>query len=301
MTSGQAPPTDIVFFGTEDFSLYSLQALVESGYHIAAVVTKPDTPRGRHHELTAPAVKTYAIAHGIPVWQPAKLSTIASDIATLTHPAGILVSYGRIIPQSIIDCFTPGIINIHPSLLPKYRGSSPIESAILRRDATTGVSLMQLSHKMDAGAVYHQSSYPLDSTETRPQLYLTLGLLGAQLLLEHLPSILDGSMQPIPQAESEATYCHQLTKQDSYIDPAVLSAIDADAHVRAYLDFPGTRTAIYGIEVILISTYVSAVPTDLSIRCSDGKYLAIEVLKPIGKKEMPARAFLAGYSRRASA
>ncbi len=296
MSSGQTPTTSIVFFGTEDFSLYSLRALVEHGFAIAAVITKPDTKRGRHAHLTAPAVKVYAEAHSIPVWQPTRITDCIPLIQALDRPAGVLVSYGRIIPERIIELFAPGIINVHPSLLPQYRGPSPIESAILHRDSQTGITLMQLSKAMDAGPIYHQVVHPLAGTETRPELYETLGKKGAQQLATQLPAILDGSLAATSQDDSLASYCELLSRQHSRIDPAAMTAADADAHVRAYLGYPGSRLRLGNREVIVTSTHVSDVPTELSVRCADGQHLAIDTLKPVGKKEMPARAFLMGYS-----
>ena len=172
----------IVFFGTEDFSLYSLRVLVEAGFNIVAVITKPDSRRGRSNKLIQPAVKQFASQHHIPVWQPNRLKDIINDIKNITpRPTGVLVSYGKIIPQTIIDLFQPGIINVHPSLLPKYRGPSPIESAIANRDKITGVTIMRLEQAMDAGPIYYQEIYSLNFTETQLELYQTLGQLGAQL------------------------------------------------------------------------------------------------------------------------
>src|SRR3990167_4760044 len=135
----------ILFFGTEDFSAITLRGMIEAGVMPTAVVTKPDTKRGRSQTFTSPAVKLLAKQYNIPVWQPLKLIEIKDDIIALGDVAGVLVSYGKIIPQSILDLFTPGIINLHPSLLPNYRGPSPIESAIMNGDHTTGASIMQLS------------------------------------------------------------------------------------------------------------------------------------------------------------
>ena len=132
------------------YSLITLEALVEEEFNVVCVITKPDTKRGRGHKLTEPPVKTFAKSHNIPVLQPSKVSEITDYIKQLQPVTGVLVAYGKIIPQSIIDLFTPGIINVHPSLLPKYRGPSPIESAIVNRDTKTGVSIMQLDSKMDA-------------------------------------------------------------------------------------------------------------------------------------------------------
>ena len=152
----------IIFFGTDNFSLIALQGLIDAKYKIAAVVTKPDSKSGRGQQLKFPSVKTLALKHNIAVWQPQKVSDIDDNIVALsTEVIGVLVSFGRIIPKSTIDLFSPGIINLHPSLLPKYRGSTPIESAIINGNKLTGVSIMQLVPAMDAGPVYEQINYQL--------------------------------------------------------------------------------------------------------------------------------------------
>lgn len=285
----------IIFFGTEEFSLTALRALVEANYDIAAVVTKPDTPRGRGHVLTPPSIKVYAQAHDIPVWQPTKLADIADDIRDLQPIAGVLVSYGRIIPQSIIDLFTPGIINVHPSLLPLYRGPSPIEAAIANRDATTGVSIMQLSAAMDAGPVYAQVTHPLDGTETQSTAYDTLGAIGAQLLIDTLPAILNGDLQPTPQDDSQATYCQLLTKDQSWIDPAAQTAAQAEAMIRAHAVYPRTRYDHDGQTLIITSAYVTdSANTPLDITCHDGSILAIDRLIAPSGKQMSASDYLRG-------
>lgn len=286
----------LIFFGTEDFSLIALRALVEADYSIAAVITKPDTKRGRGQQLTAPTVKIFAEQHGTPVWQPVKLSDIANDIRQLQPVAGVLVSYGKIIPQSILDLFTPGIINLHPSLLPRYRGPSPIESAIANRDSETGVSIMQLSSAMDAGPVYAQIAHPLDGSETQSSLYSTLGKLGAQTLLDTLPSILDGSLQPTPQDDAQATYCSLLTKDTSYILPDTQSAAEAEAMIRAYQIFPRTRYRLGEDTLIITAAHVAdhaASPLDITF--SDGSILAIDQLISPSGKQMPAADYLRGY------
>ncbi len=304
MTSGPTK-TNIVFFGTEDLSLYSLTTLVDSGFSIAAVVTKPDSPQGRGHKLTPPKVKVYAEQRRIPVWQPTKLADIAEGIASLDRPAGVLVSYGKIIPQSIIDLFTPGIINLHPSLLPVYRGPSPIETAILRGDAVTGVSIMQLSAGMDEGPVYSQVEYPLKGTETAPELYDSLGTLGMDELIRVLPAILDGTLRPTPQDNERATYCSIIKKADGVIDwqqPAVV----IERQIRAYTPWPGSRTTLAGMEVIITSasatqrddaaTPGAVIAEKARLFVGTGEeWLEIHRLKPAGKKEMPVQAFLAGY------
>lgn len=287
----------IVFFGTEDFSLTTLTGLIEAGYTIAAVVTKPDSKKGRGQQLVAPQVKALASRFNIPVWQPTRLAEIEDDIASLGPVTGVLVSYGKIIPQSIIDLFTPGIINVHPSLLPKYRGPSPIESAIKNGDTTTGVTIMQLSAEMDAGPIYTAKEHPLQGTETRPELYHALADVGTNLLLETLPRIIDGSLHPTPQDSSHASYCKLLQKADAILDPASLTATEAERLVRAHIGFPKSKLTLINQQVIITKAHVAEQPkTPLDVICQDGAYLCIdELIAPSGRR-MNAEAFLNGYA-----
>ncbi len=286
----------LVFFGTEEFSLTALTGLIEAGYTIAAVVTKPDSRKGRGQQLVPPSVKIVAERHNIPVLQPQKLSDIAERIKAFDHPVGILVSYGKIIPQSIIDLFEPGIINLHPSLLPLYRGPSPIESAIKNGDDTTGVSIMQLSAKMDAGPVYAAKEYPLAGTETRLELYHTLATLGTNLLLETLPRIIDGSLKPLKQDESKAIYCQLLQKEDALLKPDTMSAQAAERLVRAHIGFPKTKIDINGSPIIITKAHVSHEKnTPLDILCKDGASLSIDELIAPSGRSMDSAAFQRGY------
>ena len=287
----------IIFFGTEAFSADALRALIASNFNVVAVVTKPDQPKGRGHKLTEPLVKTIAREHDIPVWQPTKLADVAEQITSLQPVAGVLVSYGKIIPQSIIDLFTPGIINVHPSLLSRYRGPSPIEAAIIHHDNQTGVTIMQLSAAMDAGPIYAQRIIPLDHTETKPALYATLSRIGNQLLIDTLPDILSGALTPTPQNDADATYCSLLSKQDGLLDPADLTAVQAEARVRAFLGFPRTRLPLGDQTLIITRAHVSkTAETPLSVQFSDGNYLIPDELIAPSGKTMPAEAFLRGHS-----
>ena len=287
----------IVFFGTEDFSLFSLRALVQAGFPVRLIITKPDTKRDRGGKVASPAVKLFAAEHEIPVLQPQKLSEITDAVQRLDHPAGVLVSYGKIIPQAVIDLFYPGIINVHPSLLPLYRGPSPIESAIANRDAKTGVTLMQLSKAMDAGPLYYQVPYALDQTETRPELYQTLGQLGANILVQQLPAILNGSLQPIPQNDAEATYCQLLTKESSYLDLASLTPGQAEARIRAHLGFPRSRVRVGDYDLIVTKAHaVMDAKTPLDLACQNGAFLAIDELIAPSGRIVTAAEFLRGHS-----
>lgn len=288
----------ILFFGTEEFSLTALTGLIEAGYDIAAVVTKPDSRRGRGHQLVAPSVKVVAEKHNIPVWQPEKLKDITDDIKALQPVAGVLVSYGKIIPQTTIDLFAPGIINVHPSLLPKYRGPSPIESTILHGDDKTGVTIMQLSADMDAGPIYTAKEYALIGSETQPELYQTLATVGTNLLLEVLPRILASDLQSTPQDNTQASYCQLLTKADGQLNPDELTAVEAERRVRAYLRFPRVRLNVLEKDIIVTKARVSQEKTnELAIKFKDDNYLSIDELVGPSGKTMSGEAFLKGYAK----
>jgi len=297
MTSGKSN-SPIVFFGTEDFSLVALRGLVEDDYDIRAVITKPDSPRGRGQKVTEPSVKTYAKEHDIPVWQPEKLSEVADDIKTIGNVTGVLVSYGKIIPQSILDLFTPGIINLHPSLLPTYRGPSPIESAILHGDRETGVSIMQLSAQMDAGPVYTQEKIELTGHETKPELYHKLGEIGTAKLLAILPQVLAGNVEALPQDDSHATYCDILSKNDGLLNPDSMNALEAERRVRAFTGFPKTRLELLNEQRIITRAHVSDVKkTPLDVMFSDGNFLSVDELVAPSGKTVSAENFLNGYKK----
>lgn len=288
----------IVFFGTDGFSLPALEKLISCGYNVVAVVTKPDTKRGRGHVLTAPSVKLLAQKHNIDVWQPAKVAHIDDNIKNLgKEVVGVLSSFGKIIPKSTIDLFDPGIINIHPSLLPKYRGSSPIESAIINNDEETGVSIMLLTAGVDTGPVYYQRVYKLSGQETQPELRETLGIIGADILNEVLPSIVSGSLMPNPQDNNQASYCSLIEKTDTWLRPESITAKAAECKVRAHLSFPKTRYTVLGHDIIITKAHVSSSSESiLDVRCLDGNYLVIDELVATSGRTMSAKNFINGYA-----
>lgn len=286
----------VVFFGTEHFSAPSLQALIDAGYKISYVITKPDTPRGRGRILESPEVKKIAQQHDIAVLQPQKLAEIYDTLSELDSPLGILVAYGKIIPQSIIDLFTPGIMNVHPSLLPRYRGPSPLEAAILNGDHETGISIMQLSAAMDAGPVYTQTILPLRDDETKPILYEEYAKKGAALLIETIPKVLNNTLQPWPQDDSAATYCSLLTKEDGILDPEHKTASQLMREVRAYLGYPKSRLNYQGQQLIVTAAHIASSEHDgsLVVTCKQKTFLSIDqLIAPSGKK-MNAEAFIRG-------
>ena len=289
----------IVFFGTDEFSAESLRELIAKGFTIGAVVTKPDSRKGRGRELAKPIVKEIAEANNIPVWQPLDVSAIAPHVKKLKDPVGVLVSYGKIIPQEIIDLFTPGIVNVHPSLLPLYRGPSPIESAILNGDTETGVTIMQLTAGMDSGPIYSQITVPLLDIETAPELELQLAELGAQELSLSLPAIMNGTIQPTPQNDASAVYCKLLTKEQGHLDASQLTAEQAERHVRAFLAFPKTKAVVADQSIVVTKAHVTNTHNSvLDLACIDGRYLSIdELIGPSGKL-MDAAAFINGYAKK---
>jgi methionyl-tRNA formyltransferase len=292
----------IIFFGNERLvsGLTStdapiLHGLIERGYNVAAVVSHHSDGQSRNNRKLE--VAEIAEAHGIPVLLPHKPAEIAEQLRAYDAVAAVLVAYGRIVPQSIIDIFPKGIINIHPSLLPKYRGPTPIESAIARGDSKTGVSIMQLTAGMDEGPVFAQTPVELSGTETKFDLYTALVKKSSELLFEALPHILDGSLQPTPQDNTQASYCKLLTKNDAWLDLNQLSSIEAERLVRAHLGFPKSKLIFGDHTIIITKAHVSATKkTPLDFVCRDGAFLSIDELIAPSGRTMNAEAFLRGYA-----
>ena len=290
--------TPIIFFGTEDFSAVSLQKLINEGFKIAGIITKPDSRKGRGQKFQAPKVKQIGKKFNIPVLQPQKMSEITDFVKKFEKPAGVLVSFGQIIPQEIIDLFTPAIVNVHPSLLPKYRGSSPIESAILNGDEKTGVSLMKLSKEMDAGDVYSQKEIELSKTETASDLYKTCGEIGAEMLVRDLPKIISGEIKGLKQDDSQAEYCQLLKKSNALLSQDKQTAEQAEQQIRAFEIFPKSKTKL-GEHLIIVKSakVVSSNPgnSPLTLKFAEGTFLKIERLITPNGKETTAESFENGY------
>lgn len=292
----------IVFFGNERLvsglkktEAPILQGLISRDYTVVAIVSHHTESNSRNQRELE--VAKIAKQHNIPLFLPGNPSDIASELKALNADIAILVAYGRIIRQEIIDIFPQGIINIHPSLLPRYRGPTPIESAILNGDTETGVSIMQLSAGMDEGPVYAQETLILTGTETKFELYSKLLPLTEQLFFDTLPAILDESLQPQPQDPTQVTYSHLFTKADSVFHPHALSANEAERKVRAHLGFPKTKFTIFHQPVIITKAHVvhqKEIPLD--IECRDGNFLRIDELIAANGKTMAAQAFMNGYA-----
>jgi methionyl-tRNA formyltransferase len=238
--TNQIKNSKIIFFGTPEVSAQVLTGLVDAGYDIALVVTNPDQPVGRKHVITPPPVKVVAERCGIPVLQPAKLNQefLHELMAKGQGLMAIVVAYGKIIPQTIIDSFPIGMLNIHYSLLPKYRGASPVEQSILSGDTVTGVTIQKLVFKLDAGPIIGVREVPIDERTTTPELKNLLTGVGIELLLEILPKYIAGEITPIEQDESLATHCGKIDKADGEIK---LSDDDHEKwrKYKAYYGWPG--------------------------------------------------------------
>jgi methionyl-tRNA formyltransferase len=295
----------IVFFGNERIATGvttdapTLRGLVEAGYNVVAVISSFQTATSRNaRQLEIEAV---AREFNIPLLLPSRPADIFDELSTLNADLGVLVAYGRIVPQKIIDLFPRGIVNIHPSLLPLHRGSTPIERAILDGDTQTGVSIMQLAAAMDAGPVWAQETLPLAGNESKPDLAAKLLAMGSSLLIDNLSRILSGAATPEPQDNKLATYDKPLTKADGVIDPSKPAA-QIEREIRAYLGWPGSRAQLFDADVIITAAHVApsteAVnPKDLILTCGENTQLVIDRLKPAGKREMTGREFLAGHRR----
>lgn len=272
-----------------------LRALIDAGYTIAAVVSHHSDGQSRSNRTLE--VADIAAEHGIPVLTPDRPQDISDQLASYGADAAVLVAYGRIIPQSVIDLFPGGIINVHPSLLPKYRGPTPIESAILNGDTHTGVSIMQLTAGMDEGPVYAQKTVDLHGTETKFDLYDTLVQTSADLLISTLPAVLDGQLRAVEQDSSQATYSKLFTKDDALLQPKTMTAAQAERKVRAHLSFPKTKYTVIGHDIIITKAHVqSEQKTPLDIVCQDGAFLSVdELIAPSGRL-MSGDAFLNGYA-----
>jgi methionyl-tRNA formyltransferase len=290
----------LIFFGNErlatgvETEAPTLKALVEAGYDIVAVVSNQSQAQSRQaRELEIASV---AHAYHIPVLLPEKIVDIKRKLINYHAHAAVLVAYGKIIPQEIIDIFPKGIINIHPSLLPEYRGPTPIEQAILDGKSHTGVSLMKLAKEMDAGPVFAQEKVSLSGNETKQELADTLLNKGRELLLANLVAILSDSLKPVEQNSSKASYTQLIEKLDGIMDFSKPAEV-LEREVRAYVGWPKSRAQIFGHECVLTKARVAKNENDgdLLIECF-GSYLEIqELIAPSGRK-MSGADFIRGYN-----
>lgn len=302
----------IVFMGTASFSLAVLKMLIEEGYNIVGVVTQPDRYVGRKKVLTMPDVKVEALKYDIPVIQPARIKEDYQTVADLKPDLIITAAYGQIVPQAVLDIPRLGCINVHASLLPLYRGGAPVHQAIIDGQEKTGVTIMYMVKKMDAGDMIAQKETPILEEDTVGILYDRLSDLGAKLLKETLPDILKGINQRIPQDENLVTYAPTLSREDERLDWN-MSARQVYNKVRGTNPWPGSYTTYQGKTVKIWAgqvhqcenamkhhahqdngTIVKIFNDAIGVKVNDGVYLITE-LQLEGKKRMSVKDYLNGH------
>lgn len=310
----------LIYMGTPQFAVPPLEALIEhqapgkllpEGYEIVTVITRPDKPVGRGKEIVYSPVKQAALAHNIPVWQPGsfKKPENAEALGAFAADLYIVAAFGQILPQNVLDQPRYGSLNIHASLLPKYRGVSPISEAILRGERETGVTIMLLDAGIDTGPMLLQKSIPIAEDDTTGSLTAKLAELGAQALLETLPDWIVGTIAPQPQGESPTPYTHMLRKEDGAINWHAPAEV-LWRQVRAYSPWPGAYTSWRGKMLKIVAAHPDIASSDarpgvVLVRKAQGQQqlaigtgeglLVIERLQLEGKKALSADEFLRGY------
>ena len=237
----------ILFMGTPDFAVASLKRLVEDGHDVCGVFTQPDKPKNRGHKLVQTPVKEYALSQDIPVYQPLKMrdGEALSIVQTLQPELIVVAAYGRILPEEILNAAPYGSINVHASLLPKYRGAAPINWAIINDEPETGVSIMYMAKELDAGDVLRVARTPIGPEEDLPSLWQRMAELGAETLSETIPTLLDGTAVRTPQDHSQMTYAPMLSREMSPID-WTRPARAIDCQVRGLLPWPCATAELAG-------------------------------------------------------
>ena len=295
----------VLFAGTPDFALASLRALVDQGVVPFAVMTQPDRPAGRGKKLTASPVKQYASEQGIPVLQPATLrdATVIAELRALEPDILIVAAYGLMLPQNVLDIPTHGCLNVHASVLPRWRGAAPIQAAILAADKSTGISLMRMTAGLDSGPVFLSESVEVGNEETAGGLHDRLADLGGRLLAENLDAIVAGELDAVEQDESLVTHAKKITTTDAALD-WLQSATDLCLKVRAYNPVPGAHFRL-GEERVKCwranavdatdsapGTVVSADRDGIVVACGEGAVALQELQRP-GKSRVSAREYSA--------
>ncbi len=310
MVTGAARSLRLVFFGTPDFAVPSLQAMIDSRHDVVGVVTQPDRPRGRGQQVLASPVKQLALASGVPVLQPERLKDEAFLTAYRAWQAdlGVVAAYGKILPAAVLSAPPLGLVNVHASLLPRHRGAAPVHRAVMAGDAETGVSIMGVVAALDAGPVFATVTRPIGPDDTSMQVERDLAVLGADLLMRVVEDLAAGTAHSVPQDDARATYAHRLDRSEGPIDWS-RSADEVHNRVRGLQPWPMAWTVLHGTRLIVVQTRrvagdpasgdqpgtVVAVSRD-GIRVQTGTgALDITMVQPEGRRPMTARDFAAGH------
>lgn len=298
----------LLFFGTPEFAIPTLEALIDSPHRVVAVVCQPDRPRGRGQALAAPPVARLAATHGIPVLQPERLRdpAVAPVLAAYEADVGIVAAYGQIVPDSIRHAARLGLINVHASLLPKYRGAAPVQRAIIAGERMTGVTIMRLVRALDAGPMLDAVTRPIGLDETSDVVERDLATIGARLLVDVLERLLAGTVAEVAQDDSQATYAARITRADGIIDWSRPARAIHDL-VRGLHPWPHAFTHLDAQRYLLLRSAVASGETDatpgaiveagerLLVATGRRGLLDILELQREGRRPMPAAAFLAGH------
>ncbi|MCX7823730.1 MAG: methionyl-tRNA formyltransferase [Syntrophobacterales bacterium] len=301
--------SSVIFFGTPEFAIPSLRALVEFGFSVPLVVTAPDRPKGRGLQLTPPPIKNLALSLGLKVFQPEKLRDpkVINEILSYSPDVFVVVAYGRLIPSELFRAVPFGAVNVHPSLLPKYRGPAPIQRAILEGEEVTGVTIMLIDEGVDSGPVFDSRPIPIDPFETAGELEKRLAVEGADLLIKTLPKWLSGRISPLPQNDSEATFAPPIQKEETRIEwekPAkiIINLCRAfDPTPGAYTIFQGKRVKCYGARRASVGfsegmpgQVIGLSEEGLLVFAGDKKVVAIGALQMEGRRRLHAKEFVKG-------
>jgi methionyl-tRNA formyltransferase len=301
----------VAFAGTPEFARTALQALLGSRHGVAGVFTRPDRPRGRGQRMSASPVKEAALAAGLPVSQPATAQDGAAlhELKSWRADVLVVVAYGLILPQPLLDAARLGSVNIHASLLPRWRGAAPIQRAILAGDTQTGITLMRMEAALDAGPILLQRSVPIRATDTSARLHHTLAALGAQTLLEGLDALAEGALPPTPQSQEGVSYAAKIGKSEAAIDWGK-SATEVDRQVRAFNPWPVAETRFEDTQLRILAAriYQDAAPQvqgaapgtvvlmledAVVVQCGEG-YLGLMQVQRAGRRPITAREFAGG-------
>jgi methionyl-tRNA formyltransferase len=282
-----------IFIGSGRFAVPSLKAIIDCPFlKLESVVTAPDKPTGRKQELTPSSVKQFALSTGAEILQPKKIAELETKISQSQPDLIIVCAYGQIIPKKILDIPKFGSINLHPSLLPKYRGPSPIQTAILNGDKKTGITIMLMDEQMDHGPIIGQKETKISSQETGQSLEEKLSRLAADFLLEILPRYLAGEIKSQAQDESQANYTKILKRQDGEINWQK-SSQEIGQMVRAFYPWPGAWTILNGKRLKIIKGKAAKEKTPQTLAAGKDYFLP-EIVQPEGKKPMPWQDYLRG-------
>ena len=297
----------IIFFGTPEFAVPSLLALIENDYNLAACVTRPDTTKGRKLRLSPSPVKKITVEYKLPVWQPETMKEVVffEDLKKSKPDIIIVVAYGKIIPKEILNLPSFGCLNIHASLLPKYRGPSPIHYALLNGETVTGVTLMKMDETMDTGPILAQEKINIGEQDNLESLHQRLATLGAELLVKNLPLYLEGKIQAKSQDNRQATYTKIIKKEDGHLN-FELKAEEIARQIRTLNPWPGAFIFWQGknlkiSQVALTKEEASDQPGKIKIInkrifvATGDKILEIKKLQLAGHKELKATDFISGY------